>query len=86
MQPDESGAPSDDRGMGQLEHLLTPVRDDLEEAARELGDALNKAGGAVRKLRELDVGELIRRSPVAALSVAAGIGVLAGLCLWARRK
>jgi ElaB/YqjD/DUF883 family membrane-anchored ribosome-binding protein len=86
MQPDESSVSGNDAGMGRLEDVLTPVRDDLEEAARELGDALIKAGGAVRRLREIDVGELMRRSPVAALSVAAGIGVLAGLCLWARRK
>jgi hypothetical protein len=86
MQPDESAGPGTDQGISQLEDLLAPVRDGLEEAARELGDALGKAGGAVRKLREIDVGELIRRSPVAALSAAAGIGVLAGLCLWARRR
>ena len=86
MQPDESAVSGSDRGIGQLEDLLTPVRDGLEEAARDLGEALTKAGGAVRKLREIDVGELMRRSPLAALSVAAGIGVLAGLCLWARRK
>jgi ElaB/YqjD/DUF883 family membrane-anchored ribosome-binding protein len=86
MQPDESSVSGNDAGMGRLEDVLTPVRDDLEEAGRELGDALIKAGGAVRRLREIDVGELMRRSPVAALSVAAGIGVLAGLCLWARRR
>jgi ElaB/YqjD/DUF883 family membrane-anchored ribosome-binding protein len=86
MRTDETALSGNDPAMGQLEDILTPVRDGLEEAARDLGDALTKAGDAVRKVREIDVAELMRRSPLAALSVAAGIGVLAGICLWARRR
>ena len=76
----------EDRGTRRLEDLLTPVRDGLEEVARDLGEALTKAGDALKKFRESDITELMRRSPVAALSMAAGIGMLAGLYLWARRR
>ena len=86
MHPDESGVSGNDRGIGRLEDLLRPMRNDLEEVARDLGDALLKVGGAVKKLGETDLRELMRRSPLAALSLAAGIGVLAGLFLWARRR
>ena len=83
--PDTDGRLGD-RGTGRLEDLLTPVRDGLEEVARDLGEALTKAGDAFKKFRESDVAELMKRSPVAALSVAAGIGILAGFYLWARRR
>ncbi len=75
-----------DRGAGRLEDLLTPMRDGLEEVTRDLGEALTKAGDALKKFRDSDMADLMRRSPVAALSVAAGIGILAGFCLWARRR
>jgi ElaB/YqjD/DUF883 family membrane-anchored ribosome-binding protein len=82
---DTDGRPGD-RGTGRLDDLLAPVRDGLEEVARDLGEALTKAGDALKKFRDSDIAELMRRSPVAALSVAAGIGILAGFYLWARRK
>src|SRR4029077_11426664 len=82
---DTDGRPGD-RGTGRLDDLLTPVRDGLEEVARDLGEALTKAGDALKKFRDSDIAELMRCSPVTALSVAAGIGILAGFYLWARRK
>ena len=91
MQPHQAAVSDNDRGTGErgtggVEELLTPVRDGLEEAARDLGQALTKVGDAVKNFRETDLVELMRRSPVAALAVAAGIGILAGFCLWARRR
>jgi ElaB/YqjD/DUF883 family membrane-anchored ribosome-binding protein len=86
MQPDRSAVSDSDRGTAPLDDLLMPVRDSLEEAARNLGEGLTKAREAANKLREIDIAEVMRRSPLAALSVAAGIGILAGLCLWARRR
>jgi ElaB/YqjD/DUF883 family membrane-anchored ribosome-binding protein len=74
------------RESGELEDRRAPVRNGLEEAARELGEALTKAGQAIRKLREIDLSELTARSPVVALSVAAGIGMMAGVWLLARRR
>ena len=38
---DTDGRPGD-RGTGRLDDLLTPVRDGLEEVARDLGEALTK--------------------------------------------
>jgi ElaB/YqjD/DUF883 family membrane-anchored ribosome-binding protein len=91
MEPSHSGVSDPygrlgDRGTGRLEDLLAPVRDGLEEVTRDLGEALTKAGDALKKFQESDIAELMRRSPVTALSVAAGIGILAGFCLWARRR
>jgi hypothetical protein len=91
MQPPHSAVSDTDGGprepgTGRLEDLLTPVRDGLEGMARDLGEALTKAGDALKKFRESDITELMRRSPVAALSVAAGIGIVAGFYLWARRR
>ncbi len=86
MRPDMA-APSDtDRGLRRLQEIVTPVRDSLEDAIRDLGEALTKAGEAIGKIREVDITEWTRRSPLAALAVAAGIGIVAGLCLWPRQK
>jgi hypothetical protein len=86
MRPDESTVSGNDRGADRIDDLLTPVRDDLEKAAQDLGDAFLKARGAVRKLGEIDLGELMKRFPLAALIGAAGFGVLAGFFLWTRRR
>jgi hypothetical protein len=85
MRPDER-AISGNAGAGQLDDLLTPVRGAVEEAARDLRDALTKADGAVRKLRDIDLSELMKRSPLGVLSVGAALGLVAGFCLWARRR
>jgi ElaB/YqjD/DUF883 family membrane-anchored ribosome-binding protein len=74
------------KGLGYLQDMVTPVREHLEETARELTQALAKAGDAVKQLRVADVAELMRRSPLAALALAAGIGLVAGIVLWSREK
>lgn len=66
--------------------MVTPVREHLAETARELSQALAKAGDAVKQIRMADVAELMRRSPLAALVVAAGIGLVAGIVLWSRER
>ena len=86
MRPDERAISGNDAGAGQLDDLSTPVRGAVEEAARDLSDALTKADCAVRKLRDIDLSELMRRSPLGVLSVAAALGLVAGFCLWARRR
>jgi hypothetical protein len=86
MRSDESAISGNDVGTGPLDDLLTPVRGAVEEAPRDLRDALTKAGGAVRKLRDVDLSELMKRSPLGVLSVAAAVGLVAGFCLWARRR
>jgi ElaB/YqjD/DUF883 family membrane-anchored ribosome-binding protein len=40
----------------------------------------------VKQIRVADVAELMRRSPLTALAVAAGIGLVAGIVLWSREK
>lgn len=74
------------KGLGYLQDMVTPVREHLEETARELTQALAKAGDAVKQIRVADVAELMRRSPLAALAVAAGIGLVAGIVLWSRER
>jgi ElaB/YqjD/DUF883 family membrane-anchored ribosome-binding protein len=66
--------------------MVTPVRERLEDTARELSQALARAGDAVKQIRVADVAEIMRRSPLAALAVAAGIGLVAGIVLWSREK
>jgi ElaB/YqjD/DUF883 family membrane-anchored ribosome-binding protein len=74
------------KSMGSLQDMVTPVREHLEDSARELTRALAKAGDAVKQIRVADVAELMRRSPLAALAVAAGIGLVAGIVLWSRER
>ena len=74
------------KDLGYLQEMVTPVREHLEETARELSQALAKAGDAVKQIRMADVAELMRRSPLAALAVAAGVGLLAGIVLWSRER
>ena len=73
-------------GTGQLDDLSVPVSGAVEEASRDLGDALTKGGGAVRKLRDIDLSEMMKRSPLVILSMAAALGLMTGFCLWARQR
>jgi len=66
--------------------MMTPFQEHLEDTARELTQALAKAGDAVKQIRVADVAELMRRAPLAALAVAAGIGLVAGILLWPRER
>lgn len=58
----------------------------LEDTARDLAQALARAGESAKQIRVADLAELMRRSPLTALAVAAGIGFFTGLFLWAREK
>jgi ElaB/YqjD/DUF883 family membrane-anchored ribosome-binding protein len=86
MQPDTARVSANGKGVGYLQDMLTPVRERLEYTARELSQALARAGDAVKQIRVADVAEIMRRSPLAALAVAAGIGLMAGIVLWSREK
>jgi ElaB/YqjD/DUF883 family membrane-anchored ribosome-binding protein len=86
MQPDTGRVSANGKGVSYLQDMVTPVRERLEDTARELSQALGRAGDAVKQLRVADVAELMRRSPLTALAVAAGIGLVAGIVLWSREK
>ena len=86
MQPDTTRVSGNGEGLGRLHEMVTPVRDRLEDTARDLAEALAKAGESVKKIRREDVAELMRRSPLTALVVAAGVGLIAGLFLWSRER
>jgi ElaB/YqjD/DUF883 family membrane-anchored ribosome-binding protein len=88
MQPDTARVSANGKGLGvsYLQDMVTPVRERLEDTARELSQALARAGDAVKQIRVADVAEIMRRSPLAALAVAAGIGLVAGIVLWSREK
>jgi ElaB/YqjD/DUF883 family membrane-anchored ribosome-binding protein len=70
--------------LDRLQELVTPVRERLADSVRDLSHALARAGESVKRLRMADVAAVMRRSPLASLAVAAGIGFLVGLSLWAR--
>lgn len=72
--------------MGYLQDMVTPVWEHHADTARELTRALAKAGDAVKQIRVADVAEFMRRSPLAGLAVAAGIGLVAGIVLWSRER
>jgi ElaB/YqjD/DUF883 family membrane-anchored ribosome-binding protein len=86
MQPDTARVSANGKGVSYLQEMVTPVRERLEDTARELSQALARAGDAVKQIRVADVAELMRRSPLTALAVAAGIGLVAGIVLWSREK
>jgi ElaB/YqjD/DUF883 family membrane-anchored ribosome-binding protein len=86
MQPDTPRVSANGKGISYLLDMVTPVRERLEDTARELSQALTRAGDAVKQIRVADLAEIMRRSPLAALAVAAGIGLVAGLMLWSREK
>jgi ElaB/YqjD/DUF883 family membrane-anchored ribosome-binding protein len=86
MQPDTARVSANGKGVSYLHDMVTPVRERLEDTARELSQALARAGDAVKQIRVADVAEIMRRSPLATLAVAAGIGLMAGIVLWSREK
>jgi ElaB/YqjD/DUF883 family membrane-anchored ribosome-binding protein len=83
---DTARASGNGKSTGYLLEMATPLREQLADTARELTQALAKAGDAVKQIRVADVAELMRRSPLAALAVAAGIGLVAGIVLWSRER
>jgi ElaB/YqjD/DUF883 family membrane-anchored ribosome-binding protein len=86
MQPDTARVSDNGKGISYLQDVVAPVRERLEDTARELSQALARAGDAVKQIRVADLAEIMRRSPLAALAVAAGIGLMAGIVLWSREK
>ena len=86
MQPDTARVSANGKEVSYLQDMVTPVRERLEDTARELSQALARAGDAVKQIRVADLAEIMRRSPLAALAVAAGIGLMAGIVLWSREK
>jgi len=82
MQPDTGRVSIN--GLDRLQELIGPVREQVEDSARDLSRALVRAGESVKRLRLADVTAFMRRSPLASLAVAAGIGFLVGLALWTR--
>ena len=86
MQPDTTRGSGNGEGLGRLQEIVTPVRERLEDTVRDLAQALTKAGESVKKIRPEDVAELMKRSPLTALVVAAGVGLIAGLFFWPRER
>ena len=86
MQPDTARVSANGKGVSYFQDMVNPVRERLEDTARELSQALVRAGDAVKQIRVADVAEIMRRSPLTALAVAAGIGLVAGIVLWSREK
>ena len=84
MQPDTTRVGINGLSLNRLQELLGPVRDHLEDSVRDLSHVLARAGESVKRIRVADVAAIMRRSPLASLAVAAGIGFLVGLSLWAR--
>jgi len=84
MQPDTGRVSINGRSLDRLQELIAPVREQVEDSARDLSRALARAGESVKRLRLADVTAIMRRSPLASLAVAAGIGFLVGLALWTR--
>jgi len=84
MPPETGGVSINGRSLDRLQELIAPVREQVEDSARDLSRALVRAGESVKRLRLADVTAIMRSSPLASLAVAAGIGFLVGLALWAR--
>ena len=84
MQPDATRVSINGRSLDRLQELVGPVRERLEDSMRDLSHALARAGESVKRIRVADVAAIMRRSPLASLAVAASIGFLVGLSLWAR--
>ena len=58
----------------------------LEDTARNLGRVASWAGESVKRMRVEEAALIVKRSPLAALGVAMGIGLLVGLSLWGRTE
>jgi ElaB/YqjD/DUF883 family membrane-anchored ribosome-binding protein len=86
MQPDTARVWGNGGSLGRVQEMMTPVRDRLEDAARDLAQVLAKAGESVKKIQPEDVAALMRRSPLTAMAVAAGVGFIAGLLFWPRGR
>ena len=86
MESDTDRVSGNGRGLASLQEIVTPMRERLEETAQDFAEALAKAGESVKKIRRGDVADLMRRSPLTPLMVAAGIGLIAGLLLWPRER
>ena len=84
MQPDTGRVSINGRSLDRLQELIAPVREQVEDSARDLSRALARAGESVKRLRLVDVTAIMRRSPLASIAVAAGLGFLVGLALWTR--
>ena len=84
MPPDTTRVCINGRNEDRLQELVGPVRERLGDSIRDLSHALARAGESVKRIRVADVTAIMRRSPLASLAVAAGIGFLVGLSLWAR--
>jgi len=84
MYPDTARVSPNGRRLDRLQDMVAPVRERIEDSARDLARALARASESAKEIRIADVAAIMRRSPLAALAVAAGIGFLVGLSLWAR--
>ena len=84
MQPDTGRVSINGRSLDRLQELIAPVREQVEDSARDLSRALARASESVKRLRLADVTAVMRRSPLASLAVGVGIGFLVGLALWTR--
>src|SRR5262249_61339080 len=86
MPADTGGVSINGRSLDRLQELIAPVREQVEDSARDLSRALARAGESVKRLRLADVTAIMRRSPLASLAVAAGVGFLVGPAPWARGR
>src|SRR5262249_61000213 len=84
MPADTGGVSINGRSLDRLQELIAPVREQVEDSARDLSRALARAGESVKRLRLADVPAIMRRSPLASPAVAAGNAVLVRLALWRR--
>ena len=86
MEPDTARLSGNGGNLGRLQEMVAPVRDRLEDAARDLSEVLAKAAESVKKIRTEDVAELMRRSPLTVLGLAVGLGFIVGLILGPRER
>jgi hypothetical protein len=86
MESYASRSPGNDGGTQQLQDVIDPVRDRIENAARKLGRALARATESVQRIRTEDVRLVMKRAPMMALGLAMGVGFAIGLALWARGR
>jgi ElaB/YqjD/DUF883 family membrane-anchored ribosome-binding protein len=63
----------------KLREILTPTESSLSGAAEGLGRALTRATSMVKGAPSVSPRDLMARSPLIALAIAAGVGFLVGL-------